>query len=417
MKKKENVLVLLSILCAVSLVPFGAFDEDFSLKIRYLTRIWLILFVFGLLKTFYPKWKAKFRKWNVALKKKRKYVLITGIAVLTVVCAFKVWNIKGERVQALKRNQAVMAMVRHSYGGCFGGSSQLCVINREGRWKQIDVYDERYEKIAGGEWKDTELTVKILDNIMASSEIPYKLGKVLFSSKELNRVIRRRDVSYYYKSVEVCESPRTMLYHRYIYYNIQGVKDRDVYRVGKKAGSERWEDGKEVAELDATYKKWIRAMEEASWEGQELLELQKEEKQQVVKGIALIVVALAGLVLILGICDGYMLRGWWQKSRWKYQKSNLSFVLGLVLVQLIFHIRLIVENATIFFNIQFFWIYCFTMGVWSFWEMGNWRRYCGITKDKEKYKGVYYKGNLFLATMGCCWFGALINHIMDGAYY
>lgn len=414
MKKKENILVLLSILCAVTLMPFGAFDKDFSLKIWYLTRIWMILFAFGMIKVFYPKWKTKFRKYRFFLKKKRRFVLIAGVVVLAVICAFKIWNIKEERVQALKRNQAVMAMVRHSSGGCSVGSTEICVINREGRWKIIDIFDERYEKIAGGEWKDTELTAKTLDKIMASSEIPYGLGKVFFTSKELNRVIRRRDVSYYYKFMEACNYQESMQYHLYTYYNIQGVKDREVYRIGIKVGDNRWGNDKEVSELDATYKKWIRVMEGLTGN---VLGERKEEKKQTAIGIALVMAALSGLVLILGVCDGYMLRCWWQKPRWKYQKSNLSFVLGLMLIQVIFHIRIIAEDATIFFNMQFFLIYCFTMGVWSFWEIGNWRRYCGIMKDEEKYKGLYYKGNLFLATMGCCWFGAIIDYGMTGVYY
>lgn len=417
MKKKENILILLSVLCAITLVPFGAFDKDFSLKIWYLTRIWLILFAFGLIKAFYPKWKAKFGKWKVFLKKKRKSILSVGIAVLAVICALEIWNIKAERVQALKRNQAVMAMVKYSHAGCFGFDTEVCVINRVGRWKCIDVYDERYEEIAGGEWEETDLTVETLDGILASPKIPYGLGKVFFTRKELNEAIRRKDVSYYYKNKEAYDGTERMYYWEYTYYNIQGARDRDVYLVGEKKTSEIWEDGEEVARLDAIYKKWIRVMEGTSLGEQDLFPLRKEEKKQVAKGFIRITLALLGLVLILGVFDGYMLRGWWHKVCWGYQKSNLSCILWIILPQIIFHIRIMAENATINFITQFFLIYCFTMAIWSFWEIRNWRRYCGVMKDKEKYKGLYYKGVIFLVTIGCCWFGAIINPIIGGIHY
>ncbi len=328
--------------------------------------------------------------------------------------AFKIYNIKKERVQALKRNQAVMAMVKYSHAGESGFYTELCVINKAGRWKCIDVYDPCYEELAGGEWKESELTVETLDKILASTKIPYDLGKVLFTRKELNEAIRKKDVSYYNKFKEVYERPWGMYACKYIYYNVQGGKKRDVYLVGEKKTSEQWKDGKEVAALDATYKKWIRAMEVTSYDGQELPGIRDEEKKQIWLGFVFVTVAMIGLVLILGVFDGYMLRGWWQRPHWGFQKNNLSFILWLILIQLVFHIRIIVENAIIIFNVQFFLLYCFTMGVWCFWEMGNWRRYCGIMKDEGKYKGLYLKGKIFLTTMGCCWFGAIIDFFVRG---
>ena len=411
MKRKENSLVLFSLICVAGMILTHLYAKDFSLRIWYLTRIWMVLFVCGMLKALCWKWRQKLSIWKV-LRKKGKYLLLIGMMLCIVLICTGIWGEPKESVKKLKRNQAVMAMVKQSTVGDFGERTELYVINREGRWKRLSVYEDLYKEIAGGEWEEIELTVEILDKVLASPKIPYQLGKVYFTKKELNKAIRQKDVSYYYITGETHDDSAILSFRRYYYYNVQGVEKRNVYKLGEKATENQWKYDKEVLELCAIYKKWTRVIEHSPYGTMDIGRMEEKEKWQLWKGLAIAAVSLLFFSFLLGSWDGFFMKCWWRKPCLERRRNNLLFAIGLFLFHVLIHGGLI-WNGSVNLCLQFFLSYCFTMGVWCFKELGSWRQHCGILINEIKYKSIYRKGNLFLVVMGCCWFWSIIDYLLS----
>lgn len=401
-KKNGNLLIVASILCIICLVEIDFLAQDNTWTVWPLAGVWGVLFLFGLLKVLWEKCKKHLlprKDWRKT-KRGKCLLLICIIAIVTssVIQVIHIRNTK-DTAKDLRSNQAVMAMTC-SVSGCTGWWIDLYVVNREGRWKKIAMHRDLFEKMAGGTWEDVELTAELLDDIIRSPHISFEKGKVSFTEDELNRAIRRQDVSCFYRAGG---SFSIGTYSEdYRYYTIQGTRDRELQKLGgngQRNSNVKQRRDKEVYAFYAIYEKWIDAIQES-----------KKEKTQNPEDIIRAVLIMAGLFIFLGSCEGCLLRGWWQQPSLKRNVGNTVFAVMLFLVNIVGQVWYLYKKSVMNLHIQFVLCFAFTMGIWSFWELISWRKHCGKYKEDSVNKGLYYKGNAFLITMGCCWCFILLDY-------
>ncbi len=401
MKKNGNLLIIAGILCILCLVEIDSLAWDRTWSVWPLIFLWGILLLWGLLRVPWEKCKRHgFLQKDWRKSKKGKILTVIFVMIVIISIAIQMISIRNTKdtVKDLKRNQAAMAMTC-GISTCVGWHMELYVVNREGRWKKIRMYSEIFEKLAGGDYYDVELTAKLMDDIIKSPHIPFEPGDVDFSEEELNRAIRRQDVSCYYHagSGYYIEG----INEDYTYYAIQGTRNRKL----KVIGGNRWttdkrlKKTKEVYALYATYEKWIDAIHKS-----------KKERTQNPVDVLLMILFMVGVFFILGNWEGCLLRGWWQQPSMKRCISNTVFAIILLLVNILGQGLFYYKQMKIIPHTQFVLCVAFTMGIWSFWELISWRKHCGIKQDYQLYKSLYHKGNAFLVTMGCSWLYILLEY-------
>ncbi len=178
----------------------------------------------------------KTRKWKK--RKRNKRVCCIGLALLLFLFLTENYpsNQKEHRIDDIKETQAVF-MIWHNVSGCFGADSCVIAIDKNGKWKEVSIYSDIFQRLAKQEGVayddgDVECTPRLLDAILEAEEVPYESHRFVISKRGLENAINNdqyfglvNDYSLYWLMPVVDKDS----YH---YKTVGGNGERKIHKVG-----------------------------------------------------------------------------------------------------------------------------------------------------------------------------------------